>query len=116
MRRRCGRGDDESGQGPSDEGKRDLPRHAVRQGDGSRCEVELVWGINAPHDLEKQVPRLHLVENVAFLTMPDLVGWLSKSWLSGAMYGVMGRLPFYRNLIRHVRYEFSGQPGVKTAP
>jgi hypothetical protein len=56
-----------------------------------------------------QVPKLQLVENVAFLTMPGRVGRLSTSWLSGAIYGVMGRLPFYRNLIRHLRYEFSGE-------
>jgi len=27
----------------------------------------------------------------------------------------MGRLPFYRNLIRHLRYEFSGEPAAKAA-
>jgi O-methyltransferase involved in polyketide biosynthesis len=32
------------------------------------------------------------------------------------MYGVMGRLPFYRNLIRHLRYEFSADPAAKAAP
>jgi O-methyltransferase involved in polyketide biosynthesis len=79
------------------------------------AKVELVWGVDDPHDLEKQVPRLHLVENVEFLTMPDLVGRLSKSWFSRAMYGVMRRLPFYRNLIRHLRYEFSGEPATEAA-
>jgi hypothetical protein len=48
--------------------------------------------------------------------MPDLVGRLSRSGLSGAMYGVMSRLPFYRNLIRHLRYEFSGEPAAKATP
>jgi hypothetical protein len=38
-----------------------------------------------PRDLEQQVPTLHLVANVAFVTMPDLVGRLSKRWLSGAV-------------------------------
>lgn len=71
------------------------------------AKVELVWGIDDPHDLEKQVPTLRLVESVEFLTMPDLVRRLSRSWFSRAMYGVMGRLAFYRNLIRHVRYQFS---------
>jgi O-methyltransferase involved in polyketide biosynthesis len=70
------------------------------------AKVELVWGVDDPRDLEKQVPKLHLVENVEFLTMPDLVGRLSKSWFSGAMHRGMGRLRFYRNLIRHLRYEF----------
>ena len=80
------------------------------------AKVELVWGVDDPHDLEKQVPRLRLVENVAFLTMPDLVGRLSKSWFSRVMYRVMSRLPLYRNLVRHLRYEFSGEPGAKAAP
>ncbi|TKC99015.1 class I SAM-dependent methyltransferase [Polyangium fumosum] len=70
------------------------------------AKVELVWGIDDPHDLEKQVPKLRLVESVAFLTMPDLVDRLSKSWFSGVMHGLMGRLPFYRNLVRHLRYAF----------
>jgi O-methyltransferase involved in polyketide biosynthesis len=72
------------------------------------AKVELVWGVDDPHDLEKQVPKLRLVESVAFLTMPELVGRLSKSGFSRAMHGLMGRLPFYRNLVRHLRYEFSG--------
>jgi O-methyltransferase involved in polyketide biosynthesis len=74
------------------------------------AKVELVWGVDDPHDLEKQVPQLHLVENVAFLTMPELVRRLSKNRFSAATYGVMRRLPFYRNLIRHLRYAFPKQP------
>ncbi len=79
------------------------------------AKVKLVWGVDDPHDLEKQIPKLHLVEDVAFLTMPALVGRLSRSWFSGAIYRVMGRLSFYRNLIRHLRYEFSEEPA-KAAP
>ncbi|MFY0582664.1 class I SAM-dependent methyltransferase [Cystobacter fuscus] len=70
------------------------------------AKVELVWGIDDPHELEKQVPKLRLAEDVAFLTMPRLVERLSSNWFSGAMHGVMGRLPFYRHLIRHLRYAF----------
>ena len=80
------------------------------------AQVELVWGVDDPHDLEQQVPALRLVESVEFLTMPDLVSRLSKNRFSGAMYGVMGRLPFYRRLIRHLRYAFSGEPAAKSAP
>jgi O-methyltransferase involved in polyketide biosynthesis len=80
------------------------------------AKVELVWGIDDPHDLEEQVPKLHLVEDVEFLTTPDLVGRLSKSWFSRVMYGAMGRLPFYRNLIRHLRYEFPRESAAKAAP
>jgi len=84
----------------------------VRAGDGAPrgAKVDFVWGVDDPHDLEKQVPRLRLVESVEFLTMPELVSRLSKNRFRGAMYGVMGRLPFYRHLIRHLRYEFSGKP------
>jgi O-methyltransferase involved in polyketide biosynthesis len=80
------------------------------------AKVELVWGVDDPDDLEKWVPRLHLVDDVAFLTMPDLVDRLSRSWFSRALYGVLRRLPFYRNLIRHLRYEFSGEPAARVAP
>ncbi len=73
------------------------------------ARVELVWGVDDPHDLEKHIPRLHLVESVPFLTMPELVDQLSKRRGPGAIYSIMGRLPFYRNLIRHVRYEFSAK-------
>lgn len=70
------------------------------------AKVELVWGIDDPHNLEQQVPKLHLVESVEFLTMPELVRRLSTSWFSVAMYRLMSPLSFYRNLVRHVRYEF----------
>jgi O-methyltransferase involved in polyketide biosynthesis len=74
------------------------------------AKVELVWGIDDPRDLEKQVPRLHLVESVEFLTMPELMNRLSTNWLRGTMYRGLGRLPFYRRLVRHLRYEFAGEP------
>ena len=70
------------------------------------AKVQLVWGVDDPHDLEKQVPKLHLVEDVGFLTMPELVSRLSKGGFSRMLHGIMGRLPFYRNLVRHLRYEF----------
>ena len=84
----------------------------MRTGDGAtrRAKVDFVWGVDDPHDLERQVPKLHLVESVEFLMMPDLVSRLSKNWFREAMYGAIGRLPFYRHLIRHLRYEFSGKP------
>ncbi|MBA3946689.1 MAG: class I SAM-dependent methyltransferase [Herpetosiphonaceae bacterium] len=69
-------------------------------------KIELVWGINDPHDLEKQVPKLHLVENVPFLAMPSLLSRRSKNAFSQAMNGVMIALPFYRKLVRHLRYAF----------
>jgi O-methyltransferase involved in polyketide biosynthesis len=72
------------------------------------AKVELVWGVDDPRDLEKQVPRLRLAEDVSFLTMPALVDRMARNGLSRAMHGMMGRLPFYRHLVRHLRYEFSG--------
>jgi hypothetical protein len=39
--------------------------------------------------------------------MPELVSRLAKNLFSWAMYRVLGLLPFYRNLIRHLRYAFS---------
>jgi hypothetical protein len=59
---------------------------------------------------------VHLLEAVEFLTMPDLVGRLSNNWISGAIHRVMGRLPFYRKLVRHLRYEFSAGPASKASP
>lgn len=79
------------------------------------AKVELVWGINDPHDLEQQAPALHLVENVPFLLMPELVNRLIKSPSSWAMYRVLSRLPFYQNLVRHLRYEFSRKPTATAA-
>src|SRR6185436_12046161 len=61
------------------------------------AKVELVWGVDDPHDLEKQVPKLHLAEDVPFLTMPALVSRLARGGFSRTMHGLMGRLPFYRN-------------------
>lgn len=71
------------------------------------AKVELVWGIGDPHDLEKQVSGLRLVENVPFLTMPTLVERLSTSWFAIKMHEFFSRRAFYRNLVRHLRYEFS---------
>ncbi len=71
------------------------------------AKVDLVWGIDDPHDLEKQIPRLRLVESVPFLTMPTLVERLSPNWVAAKLQAFLGRRTFYRNLVRHVRYEFS---------
>ena len=52
------------------------------------------------------IPRLRLVEDLEFLAMPELVARLSRTWFTRAMYGTVVRLPFYRRLVHHVRYEF----------
>ena len=71
-----------------------------------QAKVKLAWGVDDPRDLEREIPGLRLVEDVAFLTMPELVARLSTTWRSRVMYRVMQRLPFYRRLVRHLRYEF----------
>jgi O-methyltransferase involved in polyketide biosynthesis len=70
------------------------------------ANVELVGWVTDPRDLEKAVPRLRLVEDVAFLTMPDFVARLAKTRVSKFLHATMGRLQFYRRLVRHLRYEF----------
>lgn len=70
------------------------------------AKVELRWGIQDPKELEQLVPGLRLAEDVPFLTMPDLVARMAKSRTTGAIHRLMGRLPFYRHLVRHVRYTF----------
>jgi O-methyltransferase involved in polyketide biosynthesis len=74
------------------------------------AKVDLVWGVDNPYDLEKQIPNLRLAESIEFLAMPELVSRLSTSRFRGAMYQVMNRLPFYRHLVCHLRYEFAGKP------
>jgi O-methyltransferase involved in polyketide biosynthesis len=73
-------------------------------------KAELFWGVDDPHDLEKQVPQLRLAESVEFLMMPELLCRLPTTGFRGATYKVMGKLPFYRHLVRHLRYEFWGKP------
>lgn len=71
------------------------------------AKVELVWGVKDPHDLERSVPGLRLVDDVEFLVMPELVGRLSQiSSSRRVMYALTNRLPCYRNLVHHLRYAF----------
>jgi O-methyltransferase involved in polyketide biosynthesis len=77
------------------------------------AKVDLVFGVDDPHDLEARVPGLRLVEDVAFLTMPELVARLSKTRFKTAMYRMMGKLRFYQNLVRHLRYEFPAVGGAR---
>jgi O-methyltransferase involved in polyketide biosynthesis len=72
------------------------------------AHVSLPWGINDPHELEKQVPRLKLVTSVSFLFMPELVERLSmsQSWAQRMIYRIMGQISFLRRSILHLRYRF----------
>ena len=73
------------------------------------AKVELVWGVDDPHNLEQQIPKLRLVESVEFLMMPELLDRLPHTVFRGMTYKVMGKFGFYRHLIRHLRYEFAGK-------
>jgi O-methyltransferase involved in polyketide biosynthesis len=66
----------------------------------------LKWGFDDPHDLEKQVPRLHLETDVSFLLLPELVSRLSTTRLDRMIRDWFGRRKFYQKLVRHLRYRF----------
>ncbi len=81
---------------------------AIRFAKGTAAgrRVHLPWGIDDPHQLEKQVPRLKLVTAISFLTLPELVQRLSRSPAQTRMAGLMGRWKWYKNGMLHLRYEF----------
>lgn len=70
------------------------------------AKVELIWGIDDPRSLERAVPRLRLVEDVPFLTMPELMTRTAKTRAARAVQGLLARWSFVRRLVRHLRYEF----------
>ncbi|ACL16450.1 class I SAM-dependent methyltransferase [Methanosphaerula palustris] len=69
-----------------------------------RSRPSLLWGMGDPRKLETAVPRLRLVTEISFLTMPELVERLSPSRARRAMSRLMG--PFVKKMVRHFRYEF----------
>lgn len=69
-----------------------------------RSRPVLLWGMGDPRVLERSVPRLRLVSEIPFLTMPELVERLSPSRIRRAMTRLMS--PFMNKMIRHFRYEF----------
>jgi O-methyltransferase involved in polyketide biosynthesis len=68
--------------------------------------VSLPWGLDDPHEFERLVPRLRLVTAVPFLTMPELVRLLLHSRAQAMLYGMLARFDWYKNSMRHFRYEF----------
>jgi O-methyltransferase involved in polyketide biosynthesis len=64
------------------------------------------WGIDDPRALEREVPRLRLVDDVPFLTMPELMEHLQPSAMQRLVYRLLGGTRFYRTLVRHLRYRF----------
>lgn len=75
-----------------------------------RFALHLTWGIDDPHLIEKQVPRLTLVDVVPFLTIPELVARLTPMRNQHLMFRLMDRLgfvgAFFRKSIAHLRYRF----------
>jgi O-methyltransferase involved in polyketide biosynthesis len=69
-------------------------------------QISLPWGIDDPHELEILVPGLRLVTAVPFLTMPELVERLSRSWAQARIASIIGRWKWYQNSMRHLRYAF----------
>ncbi|MGE5375204.1 MAG: class I SAM-dependent methyltransferase [Bacteroidota bacterium] len=76
------------------------------KGTAAGSRVHLPWGIDDPHKLQKQVPRLKLVTAVSFLTLPELVQRLSRSPSQTRMANMMGRWKWYQKGMLHLRYEF----------
>jgi O-methyltransferase involved in polyketide biosynthesis len=68
--------------------------------------VFLPWGINDPHALEREVPRLKLVTATPFLTLPELIERMSSSPAQMKMGQMLGKMGWYRRSMLHIRYAF----------
>ena len=66
----------------------------------------LHWGIDDSHALERAVPRLRLVDDVPFLTMPEMIERSARTRFQRAVSGLLARSAFVKKLVRHVRYRF----------
>jgi O-methyltransferase involved in polyketide biosynthesis len=95
-----------AGQIAFDAYRRAMLRLVSRMATVRGSKATLVGGLDDPKALEREVPGLRLVDDVAFLAMPELVDRLSRTWSSRALYGGLVRFGFYRRLIRHLRYAF----------
>jgi O-methyltransferase involved in polyketide biosynthesis len=71
-----------------------------------RSGAVLRWAIDDPHTLERQVPRLRLLESVPFLTLPELMSRSARTPLQRTIYGAMGRLKLVQRMVQHLRYRF----------
>jgi O-methyltransferase involved in polyketide biosynthesis len=85
---------------------RQMNRYVMLLPGARKSGISLRWGINDPREFEKHVPRLKLVTEIPFLTMPELVERMSPSRAGRMMYGIMGRIPFVKKMVRHFRYTF----------
>jgi O-methyltransferase involved in polyketide biosynthesis len=71
-----------------------------------RSGAVLFWGIDDPRALAREVPRLQLISDVPFLTLPELIDRLPQSRLARSVYRLAGRSTFVQHLVRHLRYRF----------
>jgi O-methyltransferase involved in polyketide biosynthesis len=72
----------------------------------SPTQVTLRWGMDDPRRLERHVNRLVLVDDVPFLTLPELVSRLARTRAQRAFYRLIDRVGWMRHSIRHLRYRF----------
>ncbi len=68
--------------------------------------ISLTWALDEPRLLEERIPRLKLISEVPFLSMPELVARLSASRIQRAIYDLLARTNLMRHAIRHLRYRF----------
>ena len=66
----------------------------------------LGWGLNDPHELERQIPRLKLV-NVLTAVDPDLPGLNKMPGSTRMVLKIMKFIPPLKNLAHILRYRFS---------
>jgi hypothetical protein len=73
----------------------------------NKVDFRLHWSMGDPHELERQVPRLKLVDIVPILASPELIEGISKGSRTKRIGGKMlAHLGFYKKLIIHCRYRF----------
>lgn len=83
---------------------RNMIRFVLLLAAARRARPSLLWGIGDSRKLEKEVPRLRLVTEISFLTLPELVERISPSAIGRALFRVMGL--FMKKMVRHFCYEF----------
>ncbi len=83
-------------------------RFAVRGAKASNAgaPVAVGWGMDDPQEIIDGVPRLKLVSAISFLTLPELVDRMSPSKFMKWFGELLGRAAWYRNSMRHLRFEF----------
>lgn len=68
------------------------------------ANVHLSWTFQDPRELVRDIPRLQLVDDVPFLTLPELAARLPRP--RAAMLRFLTRFGWARRSVRHVRYRF----------